>query len=264
VPEVQVLEGACEDILPTLTQKFKLVFADPPFNNDTDYGGEPGSDDLSDQHYLDWCRKWIFNSARLLTDDGHLWLHISDAYAADFVNIGKRECQMRLRNWIIWHYRFGFWQPNRFINSKAHGLWFNRRGPMPEINVEEALVPSLRASLYDDPRSTTGQRMDLDVWGFEKYWGRVQGNSAERRPLHPNQLPELYLSRIIRVCTNPGDWVLDPFCGSGTTATVAAALGRNCITIEKNPEFAASARERIAAGSVRVVPAPSQEPKVRP
>jgi DNA modification methylase len=94
------------------------------------------------------------------------------------------------------------------------------------------------------------------VWGAdgEQYWGRVQGNSQERRDGHPNQLPEVYLERVIRGLSNPGDLVLDPFLGSGTTCTVARALGRRSIGVEISPVFDASAFDRIQQGAVRVRP----------
>jgi adenine-specific DNA-methyltransferase len=62
-------------------------------------------------------------------------------------------------------------------------------------------------------------------------WGRIQGNNKERRKDHPNQVPEVYLERVIRACSNESDLVLDPFLGSGTTCTVARALRRRSIGI---------------------------------
>ncbi len=100
-----------------------------------------------------------------------------------------------------------------------------------------------------------GQRRPGSVFGIKedgKHWGRVQGNNTERRGDHPNQLPEVYLERLIKAYTNPGDRVLDPFCGSGTTATVAAALGRHCVTIDVSEENCISARERVAKGALRL------------
>ena len=94
-------------------------------------------------------------------------------------------------------------------------------------------------------------RMDLDVWGFDRYWGRITGNNKERRALHPNQLPEAYLRRVISLCTEPGDLVVDPFCGSGTTATVALSLGRNVITGDVCEQYLNSAAERITKGVAR-------------
>jgi DNA modification methylase len=80
----------------------------------------------------------------------------------------------------------------------------------------------------------------------------VQGNNAERRQGHPNQLPEVYLQRLILAYTNPGDRILDPFGGSGTTAVVADALGRDCVTCDVSEHNVASIRDRLQKGAVRV------------
>ena len=102
---------------------------------------------------------------------------------------------------------------------------------------------------------TPGKRVPFDVWGVdEKYFGRVSGahSNKERRPQHPNQVPEVVVKRALLATTNPSDLVLDPFAGSGTTGTVARALGRRSIGIEISPEYAKSAFERIKEGAVRV------------
>ena len=118
-----------------------------------------------------------------------------------------------------------------------------------DLNPDEVLELSDRASVYGDPRTMAkennkGMRVPMDVW-YGKYWGRIQGNNKERRHNHQNQIPEVYLERVIRSCSNEGDLVLDPFTGSGTTCTVARALGRRSIGIEYSPTIAASAWERI-------------------
>ncbi len=71
---------------------------------------------------------------------------------------------------------------------------------------------------------------------------------------HPNQLPEVYLERLLRAYTNPGDRVCDPFGGSGTTAVVADALGRDCVTCDISPENCESILERLKLGAIRVTP----------
>jgi DNA modification methylase len=91
----------------------------------------------------------------------------------------------------------------------------------------------------------------LDVW-YGPNWGRIQGNNRERRPSHQNQLPEVYLERVIRACSIEGQLVLDPFLGSGTTCTVARGLKWRSIGIEYSGEHAASAFERIQAGPIRI------------
>ncbi len=121
------------------------------------------------------------------------------------------------------------------------------------------LVDSDRATTYGDKRihetENGGKRLPGTVWGIPSdgpYWGRIQGNSSERRKNHPNQLPEVYLARLIKAYTNPGDRVLDPFGGSGTTAVVAQALKRNYVTIDVSLDNVKSIRQRLKKGAVRV------------
>jgi site-specific DNA-methyltransferase (adenine-specific) len=122
----------------------------------------------------------------------------------------------------------------------------------------EVLEPSDRAAIYDDKRTREtrqpGKRVPLDVW-YGLNWGRIQGNNKERRHNHQNQIPEVYLERVVRACSNPGQLVLDPFLGSGTTCTVARGLGRRSIGIEYSRRNAASAFQRIEAGPIRLGPA---------
>ena len=83
--------------------------------------------------------------------------------------------------------------------------------------------------------------VDSDTW----YAARVCGTFKERTP-HPCQMPEAVLERIIRVSSNPGDLVLDPFAGSGTTLAVAKRLGRRYLGIELSAEYAERVRQRLA------------------
>jgi site-specific DNA-methyltransferase (adenine-specific) len=126
-------------------------------------------------------------------------------------------------------------------------------------NPESVLVESDRASTYGDKRihetENGGKRLPGTVWGIPSdgpFWGRVQGNSRERRKGHPNQLPEVYLERLLLAYTNAGDRVLDPFAGSGTTATVAGALGRSCVTIDTSQQNVESVADRIEKGAIRL------------
>jgi site-specific DNA-methyltransferase (adenine-specific) len=224
---------------------------DPPFNIGEEYEGY--TDDIPEGEYLRRLKGWLRSAELALREDGSLWLNLPDRWAAEAV-VYCKDIGLTLENWCIWHYRFAQCIPNRFLRSKSHALWFSKGSPC--VWPERARVPSDRATLYDDARifdtGRGGTRMDFDVWGFETYWGRVQGNNLERVNTSPNQLPEKYLERVIQVCTERGDLVVDPFAGSGTTATVALALGRNCITGDINEKTATRASIRVSTGAVRV------------
>jgi DNA modification methylase len=163
---------------------------------------------------------------------------------------------MAMINWCVWHFRFGQHRDGAFISSKVHALYFAKDPSNRVWNPDSILEQSDRASIYNDKRTQAkeknkGMRVPMDVW-YGKYWGRVQGNNKERRSGHHNQIPEVYIERVILACSNKGDLVLDPFVGSGTTNTVARAHDRRSIGIEYSQATAQSAWERITSiGMIR-------------
>ena len=263
-PDTSLYVGDCRKVLPRLQAEYAhgvdLIFADPPFNWEVKYDG--WDDGLSRDEYLRFTYEWLDRCIDVLRPGGSLWVNIPDDTAAEIV-VDLKQRGLEQRNWCVWHYRFGQNGQGRFIGSKVHALYFVKPGATHTWNPEAVLVQSDRATKYNDARtigkrdgSPDGKRLPLDVWGIPSdgdYWGRVQGNNKERRSQHKNQLPEVYLERVIRATSNQDDLVLDPFCGSGTTSTVARALDRRSITIEISPQSAQSAWERIVnIGSVRV------------
>ncbi|MFL5328350.1 MAG: DNA-methyltransferase [Gemmataceae bacterium] len=253
-PDTDVFVGDCRQILGKLAdQSVDLVFADPPFNWDVPYG--EWDDARPREEYLKFTYDWLDGCIRVLKQHGSMWVNIPDDTAAEIV-VHLKQRKLVMINWCIWHFRFGQNRLGNFIVSKVHALYFAKHRDKRTWNPAEVLEPSDRAAVYDDARTHAkeqhaGLRVPLDVW-YGNYWGRIQGNNKERRKQHQNQIPEVYLERVIRACSNPGDLVLDPFLGSGTTATVARELGRRSIGIEYSETNAKSAFKRIKAGAIRV------------
>jgi DNA modification methylase len=254
-PATAVYVGDCRKALADLPAKsVDLVFADPPFNWDVNYGNW---DDAKPRgEYIDFTHAWLDGCIRVLADHGSLWVNIPDDTAAEIVMHLKTR-GLHMVNWCIWHFRFGQNRAGNFIVSKVHALYFAKNKDNRCWNPEAVLEPSDRAAVYDDQRTfnkkkgESGLRVPLDVW-YGLNWGRVQGNNKERRANHQNQLPEVYLERVIKSCSNEGDLVLDPFLGSGTTCTVARALKRQSIGIEYSEKNARSAFQRIKKGAIRI------------
>ncbi len=228
----------------------RVIFMDPPFNI-----GEPyeHGDKRGDYHH--WFEQVMHKASKVVSKEGSIWVNCPDQHAAW---IGQWFCLplgMKLENWCIWHYRFAQCQPNRFLKSKTHALWFSHGKPY--VDNEFARVPSDRATIYNDPRINDtergGKRMDFDVWGFEPYWGRVQGNNKERISAAPNQLPERYLERVIGTTSMKDDLIVDPFVGSGTTAAVSRAMGRRFIGGDLSKKACELARGRVLNGTVRIL-----------
>ncbi|MBX3365144.1 MAG: hypothetical protein KF866_10290 [Phycisphaeraceae bacterium] len=269
----RVYVGDCRDLLGRIPEcvlgNVDLIFADPPFNWNRKYdrlGSGDTWDDaaLSEAEYLTFTYDWIDACLRALKPTGSLFINIPDDWAAEITCYLKGRLErkpvhlMHMVNWCIWHYRFGQNTVGRYINSKVHVLYFCKDPLTRTFNAEQVLEVSDRRSTYFDPRTEAkrdgmpaGMRLPMDVW-YGKFWGRIQGNNSERRANHDNQLPEIYLERVILGHSNPGDLVLDPFLGSGTTGTVAHAHGRRFIGTEFSPTLARSAFERMTKlGMVR-------------
>ena len=264
-PRAEIHVGDCRELLPKLTAVRKsqvdLVFADPPFNWNRAY--DRWQDNMPAEEYRAFTKEWLDLCAGALRPGGAFWINIPDDSAAEIVMHMKYEQKFQMINWCVWHYRFGQNTTGRFINSKVHALYFIKPEGKGEAerrtwNAKDILELSDRRAIYADPRTESkrdgmpaGLRVPMDVW-YGKHWGRVQGNNKERRGYHDNQLPEVYLERVIRACSNPGDLVMDPFTGSGTTAVVSRALGRRYLGTEFSEENAVSAAKRINAGPIRL------------
>ena len=261
-----------------------LAFADPPFNIGYDY--DVYDDRLDGNKYLDWSRQWLGQIVRVLKPTGTFWLAIGDEYAAELKVMLQRELGMTCRSWVIWYYTFGVNCKNKFSRSHAHLFHMVKDPQSFTFNSGAVRVPSARQLVYGDRRAHPTGRLPDDTWilrpqdipesfGSDEdtwYFPRVCGTFKERAGWHGCQMPEQLLGRIIRVSSNEGEVVLDPFTGSGTTLTVAKKLGRRYLGFELSPQYAEQARERLAAISVGdpldgapepLVSAPSTENGVR-
>jgi DNA modification methylase len=235
-----------------------LVFADPPFNIGYDYDIYQDRKEAKD--YVDWCKQWGAEIFRVLKADGTFWLAIGDEFAAE-LKVLFQELGFRCRSWVIWYYTFGVNCKKKFSRSHTHLFHFVKDAKSFTFNGDVIRVPSARQLVYADARAEAGGKLPDDTWvlrpqdlqeGFHAdddtwYFPRVCGTFKERAGWHGCQMPEQLLGRIIKVSSNPGDLVLDPFAGSGTTLVVARKLGRKWIGFELSENYASQARQRLAA-----------------
>jgi len=235
-----------------------LAFADPPFNIGYDY--DVYKDALESDHYLDWSRQWMQAVVRVLKPTGTFWLAIGDEYAAELKVLAQRELGLVCRSWVVWYYTFGVNCKNKFSRSHAHLFHFLKDPKSFTFNAEAIRVPSARQLVYGDRRANPTGRLPDDTWilrpqdlpeGFAAdgdtwYFPRVCGTFKERAGWHGCQMPEQLLGRIIRACSQPGELVLDPFTGSGTTLAVAKKLGRRFLGFELSAKYARQAKKRLS------------------
>lgn len=216
----------------------QLIFADAPYNIGKDFGNN--SDKWENiQDYISWCKTWINECMRVLSDTGTMYFMTAtqhmpylDVFVSEKYNVLCR---------IIWSYDssgvqskkiYGsLYEPILMINkSKKASYTFNHQ----DILVEAKTGAKRKLIDYrkNPPQPYSTEKVPGNVWNFNRV--RFKMNEYEN---HPTQKPEALLERIIKASSNPGDVVLDPFSGSFTTSTMAVRLGRVGVGIELNEEY---------------------------
>jgi len=257
-----------------------LCFADPPFNIGYLYHNYDDRKDVDE--YVDWSERWMRAVHRALKPTGSFYLAIGDEFVADLCHVARRKIGFHMRNWIIWHYTFGQQTKKMFAKSHTHILYFTKEKPesgMGNItfNADAIRVASARQTTYADIRANPKGKLPDDTWYLRPQeatiyepsyrqmieegqspldffdplsdtWNisRVCGTFKEREGWHGCQMPIGVLDRIVKASSNPGDVVLDPFNGSGTTAVSAAMLGRQYVGIDQSAEYVEFAKKRLA------------------
>ena len=258
----QIIQGDCLQVLNEGPEGWiDLVFADPPFNIGYLYHGY--NDELKADDYLKFSKDWMRAVHRSLKPTGSFFLAIGDEYAADLCVIARRELGFNLRNWIIWHYTFGQQPKAKFARSHTHILYFTKDEKHFTFNADAVRVASARQTTYGDSRANPKGKLPDDTWFLRPQeanaadeqlfsnasdtWNvsRVCGTFKEREGWHGCQMPMGVLDRIIKAASNPGDVVVDPFNGSGTTVVSAAMLGRQYVGIDQSEEYVGYARKRL-------------------
>lgn len=274
----QIVKGDCIELLNAGQEgTIDLVFADPPFNIGYLYHGY--NDKRNDKDYCAFSKEWMAAVHRALKPNGSFYLAIGDEYAADLCVIARRELGFNLRNWIIWHYTFGQQTKRMFAKSHTHILYFTKSETEFTFNPDAVRVASARQTTYGDARANPKGKLPDDTWYLRPQetpaeffapdsdtWNvsRVCGTFKEREGWHGCQMPMGVLNRIIQASSNPGDIVLDPFNGSGTTVVAAALLDRQYVGIDQSEDYVGYARKRLqhalemkekSAGAAAAVPA---------
>jgi modification methylase len=225
-----------------------LIFADPPYNLQLEQGltrpDQSRVDAVDDDwdkfesfaHYDVFTRAWLIAARRLLKPNGALWV-IGSYHNIFRVGAALQDLDYWILNDVVW--RKANPMPNfrgtRFTNAHETLIWAGRSRKSRVTFNYEALKLS-----NDD----TQMRSD---WLFPICTGAERLKDEDDDKVHPTQKPEALLYRVLNATTKPGDVVLDPFFGTGTTGAVARKLGRRFIGIEREDTYIAAALKRIAA-----------------
>ncbi|MEM9147696.1 MAG: DNA methyltransferase, partial [Pseudomonadota bacterium] len=266
----QVIEGDCVAEMAALPGgSVDLIFADPPYNlqlrgelhrpNHSRVDGVEEDWDRFDSFasYDAFTRAWLAEARRLLRPNGAIWV-IGSYHNIFRLGACLQDAEFWILNDVIW--RKTNPMPNfrgkRFCNAHETLIWAAR---------SEIAKPTFN---YDALKALNeGLQMRSD-WLLPICSGGERLKDAEGHKAHPTQKPEALLHRVLLASTAPGDTVLDPFLGSGTTAVVGKRLGRRVIGIERDAGYAALARQRLAEtvaddpGALAVTPSRRAAPRI--
>ena len=229
-----VLGDALEKISDFPSEFFDLIIADFSYNLGKDYGNNyyiKGFDD-----YLDFSRRWIGACQRVLKSNGTIYVFMGFRFISYLYDILDREYNFFFNNWIVWHYTQGMGKTRGFSPRHDDVLMFTK-GKDFVFNLDDVRVPQ---KYYRDRNNMRGANPG-DVWEFS----HVHYSNGNRQE-HPTQKPEGLMERMVLASSNSGDWVLDPFSGSGTTLRVCQQLQRNGVGIEINPDYVTMTQKRLA------------------
>ena len=243
----RIIQGDCIEMMARLpAASVDLVFADPPYNlqlggglTRPDQTRVDGVDDDWDQFdsfdaYDLFTHQWLTAARRVLKPDGAIWV------------IGSYHNIFRVGTVLQ---DGGFWIQNDVIWRKAN--------PMPNFkgtrfqNAHETLIWATksresRATFnYDALKTFNDDKQMRSDWTLPLCTGGERLKDGAGQKAHPTQKPEALLHRVLLATSKPGDLVLDPFSGTGTTAAVAKRLGRRFIAIEQDPTYVRLSRARL-------------------
>lgn len=247
----KIIHGDAVEVLKNFPDNsIDMIFADPPyFMQSTDKvlfradgtGEYKGCDDVWDkykdyQEYDDFSLSWLKECKRVLKDDGTVWV------IGSFQNIYRLGYHIQ---------NLGFWILNDIVWSKTN--------PTPNMNgtrfcnSHETLIWCAKSKSsryvfnYKTMKFLNGGKQDRSVWTLSICQGTERLKGKDGKKLHSTQKPLSLLEKIILSSTKPGDIILDPFFGTGTTGVAAKKYGRNYVGIERENNYIVAAEERLNA-----------------
>ena len=247
--EIVVYPGDCLELLHNCPdEKFQLIVTSPPYNIGKEYEKR-----LKLEVYIEQQSKVIKECVRALSPRGSICWQVGN-----YVNRGAiipldtvlypifNELGLKLRNRVIWHFEHGLHCTKRFSGRYETIMWFTK-GDDYIFHLDPVRVPQKYPGkkYFKGPKAGKYSCNPLgknpgDIWAIPN----VKSNHVEKTE-HPCQFPVELIERLVLSMTNEGDWVFDPFLGTGTSAIAAVRHGRKAVGAEIVPKYVTLARERI-------------------
>ncbi|MBE6451904.1 MAG: site-specific DNA-methyltransferase [Alphaproteobacteria bacterium] len=245
----QVICQDCFKAMEYLPSSFvDLMIVDPPYNLTKNFGKNIFKA-MEAESYLAWLDSWLSKTVRLLKDNASIYI-CSDWKTSLFIPeiAGK---YFLLQNRISWEREKGRGANNNWKNC-LEDIWFFTKSKNYTFNLDSVKIQRPVLAPYRDKKGnpkdwqeSSGNKFRLtspsNIWTDISipFWSMPENTN------HPTQKPEKLIAKLILASSNEGDFVFDPFLGSGTTAVVAKKLGRKYLGIEQEKEYAALALKRL-------------------
>ena len=244
----RTIVGDALAVLPLLPPKrVDLLIVDPPYNLDKDFHGGLFRE-LSPQRYADYTEDWVRAALPLLKDGASVYVCCDWRCSGEVCQVLRR--YFKVRNRITWQREKGRGAGRNWKNA-MEDIWFATRGEEYTFHVEDVMLRRRVLAPYraggrpkDWERTEEG---DFRNTFPSNFWDDISVPfwSMGENTAHPTQKPEKLLAKLILASSSPGELVLDPFLGSGTTSVTAKKLGRHYIGIEQNPQYCVWAEKRL-------------------
>ena len=261
----RLISGDCINGLDKLKDKVDLLLTDPPYNLGIDYG-KTFKDRMPNKKYFDYLTERLNKALDTLKIGGTAYIiaypEICARLSASFLDfndtLAAKE-KIVLRRWITWHYPTNIGHSKKNFTRSHRAILFLTKGKKYTFNRENALLP------YKNPtdkrvkkliaKGSPGRMMydtifedDIKISGFPNdilKFNLLKNVDKNRQIWHSCQLPLNMLALLIKLSSNVGDTVLDPFAGTFSTSLVAANLNRNSIGIDINPNYVKFGEKRL-------------------
>lgn len=225
-----------------------LLFIDPPYNLTKDFNGNAFKQ-MSISSYTEWLESWFSKLVKVLKP--HASIYICGDWQSSTSIHTILEKYFIIRNRITWEREKGRGAKANWKNS-SEDIWFATVNDQYTFNIEDVKLKRKVIAPYVDNEGKAKDWSSTDDGNFRlthpsNIWTdlTVPFWSMPENTDHPTQKPEKLLAKIILASSNVGDFVLDPFLGSGTTSVVAKKLGRNYCGIEKDFEYSCLSEKRL-------------------
>jgi len=221
----KVIVGNCLEVMKKMRpNSIDLIITDPPYNKNKDYG-IPNIDSKPEKEFWNFNLKWLKLCYKVLKPHCHIYWSCSHDQIFEYRKIIEKT-KLKFNRLLIW-----------FTNEPklrlSHSKWLSTYEPIFFCSKEE-------------PRALQSPPKSLNINNFDVIVARSpHRNSVIDKKYHIAQKPLKLMIKLVAKASEPGETVLDPFCGSGTTLVACKILNRNYIGIELNPEFVKICKYRL-------------------